>query len=119
MLFRSTAVLFGDGDQDERRMLWVNSIQIRAGKLSDAELEALGSPTAAGIPIALGIEQPVLNVTRNANGSITIAWQAETAFTLETKPSLTTDTWTPVPDVVNDSVTLTPNQPAAFYRLRR
>ncbi|HRZ54287.1 MAG TPA: hypothetical protein P5525_02385 [Candidatus Paceibacterota bacterium] len=79
----------------------------------------MGSPTAAGIPIALGIEQPVLNVTRNANGSITIAWQAESAFTLETKPSLTAETWTPVPDVVNDSVTLTPSQPAAFYRLRR
>ncbi|HMV75305.1 MAG TPA: hypothetical protein PKB00_12095, partial [Microthrixaceae bacterium] len=38
---QSTAILFGDGDQDERRGMWVNSIQIRAGKLSDAELAEL------------------------------------------------------------------------------
>ena len=41
-----TAVLFGDGDQDERRTMWVNSIQIRAGKLTDAECYALGGPSA-------------------------------------------------------------------------
>src|SRR4030095_14134534 len=46
-----TAVLFGDADGDnERRRMWVNSIQIRAGKLSDAELAALGGPSASGIP---------------------------------------------------------------------
>jgi hypothetical protein len=46
----ATAILFGDGDQDERRKMWVNSVQIRAGKISDAEAAALGGPTAAGIP---------------------------------------------------------------------
>ena len=48
-----TAILFADGDvpnPDERREWWVNSIQIRAGKLSDAEMVALGGPTAEGIP---------------------------------------------------------------------
>jgi hypothetical protein len=45
-----TAILFADGDHDERRTMWVNSIQIRAGKLSDAECYALGGPDAAGIP---------------------------------------------------------------------
>jgi hypothetical protein len=117
-----TAILFADGDQDERRVMWVNSIQIRAGKLSDAELTALGGPTAAGIPIDLGITpvpQPQLDVARNANGSITLSWGADTAFTLETKASLVTGTWTPVPGVVNNSVTVMPDQPAAFYRLRQ
>jgi hypothetical protein len=48
-----TAVLFGDGDQDERRRMWVNSIQIRAGKISDAEATVLGGPSADGIPTDL------------------------------------------------------------------
>ena len=39
-----TAILFGDGDQDERRTMWVNSIQIRNGALSKAELAALSAP---------------------------------------------------------------------------
>ena len=45
-----TAILFGDGDQDERRTMWVNSVQIRAGKITDAEAVALGGPSADGIP---------------------------------------------------------------------
>ena len=49
-----TAILFGDGDQDERREMYVNSIQIRAGKLNDADMELLGGPTADGIPTAIG-----------------------------------------------------------------
>ena len=53
-----TAVLFGDGDQDERRKMWVNSIQIRAGKISDAEAVVLGGPSATGIPTTL----PAVNV---------------------------------------------------------
>ena len=48
-----TAILFGDGDQDERRNFWVNSIQIRAGKLSDAEMVALGGAEACGIPLTI------------------------------------------------------------------
>jgi hypothetical protein len=47
-----TAILFADGDQDERREMWVNSIQIRSGKLSDAQIAALGGPSASGLPIA-------------------------------------------------------------------
>jgi hypothetical protein len=54
-----TAILFGDGDQDERREMFVNSIQVRAGRLTDAELALLGGPSAAGIPVAL----PASNVT--------------------------------------------------------
>src|SRR6185436_9241865 len=33
-----TAILFADGDQDERRVMYVNSVQIRSGRLTDAEL---------------------------------------------------------------------------------
>jgi hypothetical protein len=47
-----TAILFADGDQDERREMWASSIQIREGKLTDAQIVALGGPSASGIPIA-------------------------------------------------------------------
>ncbi len=55
----ATAILFADGDQDERRKMWVNSVQIRSGKISDAEAFALGGPSAAGIPQSI----PQSNVT--------------------------------------------------------
>jgi hypothetical protein len=48
-----TAILFADGDQDERREMFVSSIQIRSGRMSDAELFLLGAPTASGIPRTL------------------------------------------------------------------
>ncbi len=43
--------LFGDGDDNERTDCYVNSIQIREGALTDAEVAALGGPTAEGIPL--------------------------------------------------------------------
>jgi hypothetical protein len=119
---QTTAVLFGDGDQDERREMWVNSIQIRPGKLSDAELESLGGPTAEGIPVVLSgsaVVSPTLQVALNANGTLTLSWQADAAFILESQEGLGAATWTTVPGVVNNSVTITPSASASFYRLRR
>jgi hypothetical protein len=54
-----TAILFGDGDQDERRVMYVNSVQIRSGKISDAEAMALAGPAARGIPPKI----PTINAT--------------------------------------------------------
>jgi len=42
--------MFGDGDDNERSEVYVNSIQIRAGALTDEEVAALGSASAPGIP---------------------------------------------------------------------
>jgi len=117
-----SAVLFGDGDQDERRKMWVNSIQIRSGKLSDVELESLGGPTADGVPLVLSVTvvpAPTLQVTRNTDGSVTLAWQAEAEFTLESTDALPAPSWTTVPGVTGNSVTITPDQPATYYRLRQ
>lgn len=118
-----TAVLFGDGDQDERRAMWVNSIQIRSGALSKAELEALGGPSASGIPIVIGAApptgQPSLTASMSGN-QLTISWPAEvTGYGLETSPALGTGaTWTPVTSA-NNSVTVTVGNGNAFYRLRQ
>jgi len=43
--------LFGDGDDNERTDCYVNSIQIREGAMTDAEVAALGGASAEGIPL--------------------------------------------------------------------
>jgi len=48
-----------------------------------------------------------------------IQWPADaTGFVLESSPTLPTTTWTPVPGVDNNRVTVTPSEKSAFYRLR-
>lgn len=118
-----TAVLFGDGDQDERRAMWVSSIQIRSGALSKAELEALGGPSAGGIPLVLDVvveTPPTLQAARSGN-QLQISWPADaTGYTLQTSPSLTGASWTAVPGVVNNSVSVPISTTAnAFYRLTK
>src|SRR4030095_13774469 len=43
--------LFADED-NERQDMWVNSIQIRQGRMSDEEVVTLNGPSAYGIPTA-------------------------------------------------------------------
>jgi hypothetical protein len=117
-----TAILFGDGDQDERREMFVKGVQIRAGKLSDAQMVELGVPTGAPIPVVLTTpappSSPRLSVVRNLNGSITISWSSTATFVLESKSALSDASWAPVSGVANNSVTLPAPTAAAFYRLR-
>jgi hypothetical protein len=116
-----TAILFGDGDQDERRVMWVNSIQIRAGKLSDGEMEALGGPSADGIPVVLPpvAPPPELTITRSGNGAtVTIAWPVDvTGFTLQSSPTVIGPTWTPVAGVVGNTVAIPDTAGTLFLRL--
>ncbi len=118
-----TAVLFADGDQDERREWWVSAVQVRAGALSKPEIEALGGPSAGGIPIVLNAAAPpappTLTATRAANGT-TLTWPADaTGYVLESSPVLPATTWTPVAGVTGNSVTVTTSGVAGFYRLRQ
>jgi hypothetical protein len=120
-----TAILFADGDQDERREWWVNAIQIRAGALSKPEIESLGGPSADGIPIVLSVSAPVpiappdLTVTKG-NGTLTISWPADaTGYTLESSSVLPTTTWNAVPGVTGNSVTVPTTGAAQYYRLRQ
>ena len=118
-----TAVLFADGDQDERREWWVNAVQIRAGALSKAEIESLGGPSADGIPILLAVPPPAtppaLTLARSG-ANLTISWPPEaTGYTLESANSLPTTSWTPVPGVTGNTATIAPSGAAGFYRLRQ
>ena len=117
-----TAVLFGDGDQDERREWWVSSVQIRAGALSNAEIESMGGPTATGLPIVLSVAAPepppTLTITRSG-ASVTISWPSTAmGFTLKSTPSLSNPTWAAVEGVTGNSVTIVADG-AAFYRLEK
>ncbi|HUF61911.1 MAG TPA: LamG-like jellyroll fold domain-containing protein [Verrucomicrobiales bacterium] len=57
------AILFTDGDQDEQRCWYVNSVQIREGKMADIEIELLGGPTADGLPVS-SFDDPNLSIRR-------------------------------------------------------
>jgi hypothetical protein len=120
----TTAILFGDGDQDERREMFVSSVQIRSGKLSDAEMVALGVPTPDGLPVLIGAAapaptRPVIKLTRNADGSITLSWSGSEPYVLESKASLSDASWSPVSGVANNSITITTSTAAALYRLKQ
>ena len=120
----TTAILFGDGDQDERREMFVSSVQIRAGKLSDAEMVALGGPSPDGLPVLIGAAapaptRPVIKLSRNADGSITLSWSASEPYVLESKASLSDAAWAPVGGVANNSVTISASSASAFYRLKQ
>src|SRR5690606_16435131 len=80
------ASLCADGDQDERRAMYVSGVQIRGERLSDEELEALGGPSVKGIPlVALPEPGRIPRATFGvARGNFLFAWErAATGWTLE------------------------------------
>ena len=114
-----TAILFGDGDQDERRIMWVNSIQIRDGALSKPELAALSTPTASGIPVHIPVEPPVRLCFGRIGNGLTLIWPlSATGYTLKSAPAIT-GPWTAVPGVANNSVVVTVAPGNSFFRLEK
>ena len=118
-----TAVLFGDGDQDERREWWVNAVQIRAGRLSNAEIESLGGPSADGIPVVLTVQPPPTPPTISftlVGSNLTLSWPADaTGYTLVSTPALPASAWIPVPGVTGNSVTINATEQGQFFRLQQ
>jgi hypothetical protein len=118
------ARIFSDGEHDnEVNTYYVNSVQMRDGKLDDYEAIALGGPQASGIPLVIPgsgiVTRPTLSISRGLTG-LTISWDASvTGFVLETTPSLSSANWTAVPGVTGNGVTVTASNGAAFYRLRQ
>jgi hypothetical protein len=116
-----TVILFADGDQDERRVMWVNSIQIRSAPLSKAEMEALGGPSANGIPVVISLPatppEASLNIALKGS-NVQITWPlAASGYTLQWTPSLTNPNWQPVANVAFNCATDTVTGPMRFYRL--
>jgi hypothetical protein len=117
------AVLFGDED-GERHPAYVSSIQVRDGKMSDAELAALGPPTATGIPLFVTGAPTVvaaLDIQRLGN-TLSIVWPPGlTGYVLQSSPSLTTPNWQPVAGVIADcaGATVPLGTGTQFFRLIR
>ena len=106
-----TAILFADGDvpnPDERREWWVNSIQIRSGALSKGEMEALGGPSAAGIPILIAaVPKPTLTASRTANALTITVTAGQGPFTLQHRADLNPGTtWQDVGAISGNSITI-------------
>src|SRR6185503_7387632 len=98
-----TSILFGDGDQDERRVMYVNSIQIHSRPLSDAEMQALGGPQPEGIPPVPPVEpRPRLSLGKLGNQYVRAWSYSATGYTLESSTGLAPATWTPVTGVENN-----------------
>ncbi|MBP8261956.1 MAG: hypothetical protein KA118_20070 [Verrucomicrobia bacterium] len=116
------AVLFGDGDADERMPAFVNSIQVRAGKVPDAALAALGSPSASGIPLelhGLELEPPCLHVRRLGN-SIELSWEGNPEdWILETADRVPFSDWQPFPSPLAHPMILPASDPMRCFRLKQ
>jgi hypothetical protein len=117
-----TALLFGDGDGDDRAPCAVKSIQISSVKLSDAAMMALGGPSGSGIPIvipSISVTPPSLKITVSA-GQLTISWPVSaTGLTLKSTPSLSSPNWQAVSGVVNNSVTIAIGAGNQFFALHQ
>ncbi len=116
-----TALLFADGDQDERREWYVNSIQIREGALSKEEMAALGGPSGAGIPVVVTLPaapSPVVIRPSLSGGNLRLAWPASaTGYILQASPSLSTPDWQPVAGVTGNSAQIPATGNFRFFRL--
>ena len=99
--------------------MFVNSIQIRSGKLSDPEMEALAGPSAAGIPLPPVVSAPAISVSL-VSGGVLLSWPDTAAgYILEATGALTNPTWQAVNGVVGTSVKLSSGDNAQFFRLRK
>jgi len=114
------AYLFADGTPtDERREMWVKSVQIRSGKMSNSEIIALGAPSGSGLPLVAPPSAPAINQLPNVGGKLILLWPLSvTGFVLESTPNLGSS-WTGVPGVVSNAVEVTIGPGQKFFRLKK
>ncbi len=116
------ALLFADNDGDNA-LMYVNSVQFRNGRVSDADLAALGGASAAGIP-APSTEGPAVAAAVEGN-NLAVSWPGSvTGYALFSAPALTGAAWTQVagtPQQVGDRWVQTDAIGAGtrFYRLQQ
>jgi hypothetical protein len=111
----STALLFTDEDGETAAGL-VNSVQIRNGTLSDAEIAALGGATAEGIPGAVSSGLKIAGISASG-GNLVITWAGGAGIKLQSSATLG-GAWADVAGSDGaSSATVAPSQAAAFFRL--
>lgn len=102
----STVLLLADGDDGEVQPVYVSSVQMRSGRMTDAEVAALGGPSAGKIPGAL-------KATRSGS-NIIIEW---TGTVLESATSLA-GPWSAVAGAAHP-YTITAPSGSQFYRVQK
>jgi hypothetical protein len=117
--WQPNVILFGDNDgpnnsgDDHTGSIYVKSIQVSAGKASDAQMMALGGPGPYGIPVAV----PALTAVVEG-GNLVVSWPAVfTGLVLNSATSLANPSWTPVPgvDYLHNTATIPlPSKPTFF-----
>jgi hypothetical protein len=111
----STALLFTDEDGETAAGL-VNSVQIRNGTLSDAEIAALGGATADGIPGAVSSGIKISGISASG-ANVVITWAGGAGIKLQSAATLG-GAWTDVAGSDGASTaTLPAANAAAFFRL--
>ena len=113
--------LFSDED-NERTECYVNAIQIREGRMSDADIAALGGPDASGIPSApagggsVPVPPPRFNNPVLSGGQVTITWIG-TGMLLESTNLIN---WATVPGNPTSPYVVSATSAATkFYRLQQ
>jgi hypothetical protein len=113
--------MYADGEGDnEVNTVYINSLQFRDYTMTPEEAASLGAASASGIPIP-STSNPKLTVNRTG-ATVTISWNPAVAgsdFHLESTPSLSAPTWSPEPNVVNYSLTITNGVGNKFFRLKK
>ena len=110
-----TALLFTDEDGETAAGL-VNSVQIRNGTLSDAEIAALGGATAAGIPSVASAGIKIAGISASG-ANVVITWAGGAGIKLQSAATLG-GAWTDVEGSAGAStVTVPAGGSAAFFRL--
>jgi hypothetical protein len=101
-----TAQLLGDND-GEAKPVYVSSVQMRAGRMSDADIAAMGAPTAWKIP-------GLIKASRSG-ATIVIDW---TGSVLESAPNLN-GPWTPVAGAAHPHIVTAPTGNLFFKAARQ
>lgn len=115
------ALLFTDED-NETAAGFVNSIQFRPLALSDAEVAALGGPSAEGIPLALPFviapEPPPTVSVALVGDQVQLTWTGGTApFQVQRKASLTDTEWNAVTTTDQRTTTVPADATSGFFRI--
>jgi hypothetical protein len=111
----STALLFTDEDNETAAGL-VNSVQIRSGTLSEAEIAALGGATAEGIPGVASTGIQIAGISASG-ANVVITWAGGAGIKLQSAAALG-GAWTDVAGSDGASTATVPAaNAAAFFRL--
>ncbi len=95
---------------------WVGAIDEMAFYRATLSADAIHNHYLAMVGAATA---PVLSFARSGN-QLTLSWPPDvTGFILEATPGLVAPSWTPVPGVVNNSVTVDISTGTRFFRLKK